>query len=87
MFVLGQEYYNEEYYQDPDPGLAEAEEPGHSAMFDDEAVRYVLILSQLIKRVNMVCPMLLIRIQRPSFLLFHFSSCGCRGKETGAKRR
>nr|XP_046273445.1 proline-rich protein PRCC [Scatophagus argus] len=30
-------YYNEPYYQDPDPNLAEAEEPGHSAMFDDEA--------------------------------------------------
>lgn len=30
-------YYNEPYYQDPNPGLAEAEEPGHSAMFDDEA--------------------------------------------------
>nr|XP_020453088.1 proline-rich protein PRCC [Monopterus albus] len=32
-----QGYYNEPYYEDPDPGLAEAEEPGHSAMFDDEA--------------------------------------------------
>uniref|UniRef100_A0A3B4UQB0 Proline rich mitotic checkpoint control factor n=1 Tax=Seriola dumerili TaxID=41447 RepID=A0A3B4UQB0_SERDU len=33
-----QEYYNESYYQDPNPGLSEeAEEPGHSAMFDDEA--------------------------------------------------
>ncbi|XP_051245561.1 proline-rich protein PRCC [Dicentrarchus labrax] len=30
-------YYNEPYYQDPNPGLAEAEEPGQSAMFDDEA--------------------------------------------------
>lgn len=30
-------YYNEPYYQDPSPGSAEAEEPGHSAMFDDEA--------------------------------------------------
>lgn len=30
-------YYNEPYYQDPNPGLSEAEEPGHSAMFDDEA--------------------------------------------------
>lgn len=30
-------YYNEPYYQDPNTGLAEAEEPGHSAMFDDEA--------------------------------------------------
>ncbi|XP_008288794.1 proline-rich protein PRCC [Stegastes partitus] len=30
-------YYNEPYYQDPNPGSAEAEEPGHSAMFDDEA--------------------------------------------------
>lgn len=30
-------YYNEPYYQDPNPELAEAEEPGHSAMFDDEA--------------------------------------------------
>ncbi|XP_070777693.1 proline-rich protein PRCC [Enoplosus armatus] len=34
---LPQGYYNEPYYQDPNPGLAEAEEPGHSAMFDDEA--------------------------------------------------
>ncbi|XP_071374172.1 proline-rich protein PRCC-like [Centroberyx affinis] len=32
-----QGYYNEPYYQDPNPGLAEAEEPGSSAMFDDEA--------------------------------------------------
>lgn len=32
-----QGYYNEPYYQDPNPGSAEAEEPGHSAMFDDEA--------------------------------------------------
>ncbi|KAM4630827.1 proline-rich protein PRCC [Polymixia lowei] len=30
-------YYNEPYYQEPNPGLAEAEEPGSSAMFDDEA--------------------------------------------------
>lgn len=30
-------YYNEPYYQDPNPGLAEAEEPDNSAMFDDEA--------------------------------------------------
>uniref|UniRef100_A0A3Q4MUP1 Proline rich mitotic checkpoint control factor n=1 Tax=Neolamprologus brichardi TaxID=32507 RepID=A0A3Q4MUP1_NEOBR len=30
-------YYNEPYYQDPNPGIAEAEEPGNSAMFDDEA--------------------------------------------------
>ncbi|KAM7384399.1 hypothetical protein PAMA_011651 [Pampus argenteus] len=30
-------YYNEPYYQDPNAGSAEAEEPGHSAMFDDEA--------------------------------------------------
>ncbi|CAN9503699.1 unnamed protein product [Ophioblennius macclurei] len=32
-----QGYYNEPYYQDPDPELAEAEEPGNSNMFDDEA--------------------------------------------------
>lgn len=32
-----QGYYNEPYYQNPDPELAEAEEPGNSAMFDDEA--------------------------------------------------
>lgn len=32
-----QGYYNEPYYQDPNPGLAEAEEPGHSAVIDDEA--------------------------------------------------
>ncbi|XP_029920276.1 proline-rich protein PRCC [Myripristis murdjan] len=32
-----QGYYNEPYYQDPNPALAEAEEPGPSAMFDDEA--------------------------------------------------
>ncbi|KAM7373303.1 hypothetical protein PAMP_008166 [Pampus punctatissimus] len=32
-----QGYYNEPYYQDPNAGSAEAEEPGHSAMFDDEA--------------------------------------------------
>ncbi|CAK6949294.1 proline-rich protein PRCC [Scomber scombrus] len=30
-------YYNEPYYQDPNAGSAEAEEPGHSAMIDDEA--------------------------------------------------
>ncbi|XP_047461380.1 proline-rich protein PRCC [Mugil cephalus] len=30
-------YYNEPYYQEPNPGVAEAEEPGQSAMFDDEA--------------------------------------------------
>ncbi|XP_045913847.1 proline-rich protein PRCC [Micropterus dolomieu] len=35
--ALPQGYYEEAYYQDPNPGLAEAEEPGHSAMFDDEA--------------------------------------------------
>lgn len=35
--ALPQGYYNEPYYQDPDAGLAEAEEPGNSAMFDDEA--------------------------------------------------
>lgn len=32
-----QGYYNEPYYQDPNPELAEAEEPGYSAMIDDEA--------------------------------------------------
>ncbi|XP_056157824.1 proline-rich protein PRCC [Lampris incognitus] len=32
-----QGYYNEQYYQDPNSGFAEAEEPGSSAMFDDEA--------------------------------------------------
>uniref|UniRef100_A0A3Q0QZE5 Proline rich mitotic checkpoint control factor n=1 Tax=Amphilophus citrinellus TaxID=61819 RepID=A0A3Q0QZE5_AMPCI len=32
-----QGYYNEPYYQDPNPGVSEAEEPSHSAMFDDEA--------------------------------------------------
>ncbi|XP_058474721.1 proline-rich protein PRCC [Solea solea] len=33
-----QEYYEESYYQDPNPELSEeAEEPGQSAMFDDEA--------------------------------------------------
>lgn len=32
-----QGYYNEPYYQDPNAELAEAEEPGQSAMFDDEA--------------------------------------------------
>ncbi|XP_003969413.2 proline-rich protein PRCC isoform X1 [Takifugu rubripes] len=30
------EYYNDPYYQDPNSGVAEAEEPGQSAMFDDE---------------------------------------------------
>ncbi|XP_030268206.1 proline-rich protein PRCC [Sparus aurata] len=30
-------YYNEPYFQDPNSSLAEAEEPGHSTMFDDEA--------------------------------------------------
>ncbi|XP_073339118.1 proline-rich protein PRCC [Pagrus major] len=30
-------YYNEPYYQDPNSSLAEAEEPGQSTMFDDEA--------------------------------------------------
>lgn len=35
--ALPQGYYNEPYYQDPDAGSAEAEEPGNSAMFDDEA--------------------------------------------------
>ncbi|XP_019957566.1 proline-rich protein PRCC [Paralichthys olivaceus] len=33
-----QEYYDESYYQDPNPALSEeGEEPGQSAMFDDEA--------------------------------------------------
>uniref|UniRef100_A0A3Q4BR02 Uncharacterized protein n=1 Tax=Mola mola TaxID=94237 RepID=A0A3Q4BR02_MOLML len=35
--ALPSEYYSESYYQDPNSGVAEAEEPGHSAMFDDEA--------------------------------------------------
>ncbi|XP_032391410.1 proline-rich protein PRCC isoform X2 [Etheostoma spectabile] len=35
--ALPQGYYNETYYQDPDAGSAETEEPGNSAMFDDEA--------------------------------------------------
>lgn len=34
-----QGYYNDSYYQDPNSGVAEAEEPGQSAMFDDEGVR------------------------------------------------
>ncbi|KAM8840689.1 proline-rich protein PRCC [Spinachia spinachia] len=34
---LPQGYYNEPYYQDPETALTEAEEPGNSAMFDDEA--------------------------------------------------
>lgn len=36
--LFEQGYYNESYYQDADPELAEAEEPGNSAMFDDEGV-------------------------------------------------
>lgn len=40
--MLFQGYYNEAYYQDPNPGLAEDEEPEQSAMFDDEAVRNLL---------------------------------------------
>ncbi|XP_060916523.1 proline-rich protein PRCC [Labrus mixtus] len=32
-----QGYYNEPYYQGPNPELTEAEEPGQSALFDDEA--------------------------------------------------
>ncbi|KAM4539585.1 proline-rich protein PRCC [Odontesthes bonariensis] len=32
-----QGYFNEPYYQDPNPGEAQAEEAGQSAMFDDEA--------------------------------------------------
>ncbi|CAJ1083378.1 proline-rich protein PRCC [Xyrichtys novacula] len=32
-----QGYYNEPYYQDPNSEQAEAEEPGQSTMFDDEA--------------------------------------------------
>lgn len=40
----GQGYYNEPYYQDPNPELGEAEEPGNSAMFDDEAVRTCVLL-------------------------------------------
>lgn len=32
-----QGYYNDPYFQDPETGSAEAEEPGSSAMFDDEA--------------------------------------------------
>ncbi|XP_034748103.1 proline-rich protein PRCC isoform X2 [Etheostoma cragini] len=35
--ALPQGYYNETYYQDPDAESAETEEPGNSAMFDDEA--------------------------------------------------
>ncbi|XP_054461754.1 proline-rich protein PRCC [Anoplopoma fimbria] len=35
--ALPQGYFNEPYYQDPETGSAEAEEPGSSAMFDDEA--------------------------------------------------
>ncbi|XP_068567225.1 proline-rich protein PRCC [Cebidichthys violaceus] len=35
--ALPEGYYNETYYQDPETGSAEAEEPGNSAMFDDEA--------------------------------------------------
>lgn len=42
--MLEQGYYNEPYYQDPNPGIAEAEEPGNSAMFDDEAVRTMLLV-------------------------------------------
>lgn len=39
MTFCPQGYYNESYYQDPNSGMAEAEEPGQSAMFDDEGVR------------------------------------------------
>ncbi|XP_034560233.1 proline-rich protein PRCC [Notolabrus celidotus] len=35
--ALPEGYYNEPYYQEPNSELAEAEEPGQSAMFDDEA--------------------------------------------------
>ncbi|XP_068603446.1 proline-rich protein PRCC [Brachionichthys hirsutus] len=30
-------FYNEPYYEEPNPGVGESEEPGQSAMFDDEA--------------------------------------------------
>lgn len=35
--AYAQGYYNEAYYQGPEPGLAEADEPGSSVLFDDEA--------------------------------------------------
>ncbi|XP_034400588.1 proline-rich protein PRCC [Cyclopterus lumpus] len=35
--ALPQGYYNEPFFQDPETGSAEAEEPGSSAMFEDEA--------------------------------------------------
>ncbi|XP_062302223.1 proline-rich protein PRCC [Osmerus eperlanus] len=37
--TVPQGYYNEAYYQNPDPSLAEADEPGSSGLFDDEAFR------------------------------------------------
>lgn len=57
--MLEQGYYNEPYYQDPNPGIAEAEEPGNSAMFDDEAVRAMLL----------VCLIFLICYQRKFYYL------------------
>jgi len=39
FFFLEQGYFNEPYYQDPNPGEAQAEEAGQSDMFDDEGVR------------------------------------------------
>lgn len=44
MFLLGQGYYNDPCYQDSDAGLAGGEEPGNSTMFDDEAVRSLLLV-------------------------------------------
>lgn len=46
MTFSPQGYYNDSYYQDPNSGLAEAEEPGQSAMFDDEGVRQWSIFCQ-----------------------------------------
>ncbi|KAG7457933.1 hypothetical protein MATL_G00232620 [Megalops atlanticus] len=36
---FSQDYYSGGYYQEPDPGVTEAEEPGSSSLFDDEAFR------------------------------------------------
>ncbi|KAI1901427.1 hypothetical protein AGOR_G00034330 [Albula goreensis] len=36
---FSQDYYSGAYYQDPDPGVTEMEQPGSSSLFDDEAFR------------------------------------------------
>lgn len=93
-----QGYYNEGYFQDPSlPSTDESEDPGPSAMFDEEGVRntfgFFSSFMYFSCLTNLHFPFVCVKFQsvqfEPNMIGYKsiFSSCGCKGKETEAKKK